>query len=131
MTVRSYAHGRARSRVYSRPPSRAGVPALQVVNPVDRMKYVVKEHNIESTLGLNSLRPDQGPTLHKADTQRRKLLKTCILGRQICDCSSMVSCIQLYIINMLWQTSDATREKNKQKKKNKRAISTKLQLACS
>ncbi len=29
-----------------------------IVNPVDRLKYVVKEHNIESAPGLNSLRPE-------------------------------------------------------------------------
>ncbi len=28
-----------------------------IVNPVDRLKYVVNEHNIESAPGLNSLRP--------------------------------------------------------------------------
>lgn len=115
MAVRSRAHGRARGRVYSCPPSQAGVPVLQVVNLVDRLKYVVKEHNIEFTPGFNSLRPDQGPT--QGRRKLLKLLKTSILGRQLCACSSMVSCIQLYIINMLWQTSDAT-QGTKQTDKN-------------
>ena len=29
-----------------------------IVNHVDRLKYVVVEHNVESTPGLNSLRPE-------------------------------------------------------------------------
>ena len=29
-----------------------------IVNPVDRLKYVIIEHNVESTPGLNSLRPE-------------------------------------------------------------------------
>ena len=29
-----------------------------IVNPVDRLKYVIIEHNVESTPGLNSLKPE-------------------------------------------------------------------------
>ncbi len=28
-----------------------------IVNPLDKLKYVVKEHNVESTPGLNNLKP--------------------------------------------------------------------------
>ena len=28
-----------------------------IVNPLERLKYVIKEHNIESSPGLNNLRP--------------------------------------------------------------------------
>ena len=28
-----------------------------IVNPLERLRYIVQEHNVESTPGLNSLRP--------------------------------------------------------------------------